>query len=86
MSRDLDVVAIPWVADANDALDLVSELARLTDGRIKRTDSQIVKWDDVKNPEHTGFLYTEKPNRRQAYTIIFKGAWHFIDLSIMPKI
>lgn len=28
---------------------------------------------------------TEKPHGRKAYTITFKGAWHFIDLSIVDN-
>lgn len=28
---------------------------------------------------------TAMPHGRMAYTIVFSGAWHFIDLSVMPR-
>lgn len=34
MSRDLDIVAVPWVEGASPPEELIEEIARLTDGRI----------------------------------------------------
>ena len=80
MGRDLDLVAIPWVPDANSAEALVSDVAKLTNGRIKRNDGTLCLGECDDN------CGTPREHGRMAYTIIFKGACHYIDLSVMPKI
>jgi hypothetical protein len=74
MSRDLDLIAVPWVDDANDPALMVEEILRLTDGKIaKHPNMPEADWIEV------------KPHGRRAWTIVFDGAWHSIDLSVMPK-
>jgi|SRR5690606_29697750 len=67
MSRDLDLIAVPWVEDANEPEELIGEIARLTGGGIV---------SDVK----------ESPHGRRSWNITFNGAWHFLDISVMPKV
>lgn len=66
MSRDLDLVAIPWVDTASDPLPMIEAIADMVDGRIIR---------DVK----------KSPHGRMAWNIVFDGAWHFLDISVMPR-
>ena len=72
MSHDLDCVAVPWVEEANEPEELVKEILSICSGYI-------VKKEGEKD-------YGEKPHGRIAYTILFEGAWHYLDLSIIPKI
>lgn len=84
MSRDLDVVAVPWVVDANPPHELIDEILKLTGGRLKLNDGTLTSSaiDDAGQPVKNAF--GEKPHGRRAYTIAFDGAWHFIDLSVIP--
>lgn len=72
MSRDLDLIAVPWVTDANEPADLITEIARLTRGHV------LCGEDDQ-------WSIAQKPHGRTAYTIVFNGAWHSLDISVMPK-
>lgn len=72
MGRDLDLIAVPWVEDANDPGDLLAEICSVLQGSLV--------------PESDGVFHWNKPHGRKTYNIVFKGAWHFIDISIMPII
>jgi hypothetical protein len=74
MSRDLDLIAVPWVEDASEPDELIEELAKLTDGKVQ-TKGDSKEWN-VGN----------KPHGRAAYTIVYNGAWHFLDISVLPKV
>lgn len=73
MGRDLDLIAVPWVETAWEPDALAKEMARMVDGTLVM---------DTKDTTKAG---TPKLHGRVAYSIIFKGAWHTIDLSVMPK-
>lgn len=72
MGRDLDLIAVPWVADANEPEEMLAEICSMLDGSLV--------------PERDGVFHWDKPNGRKTYNIVFHGAWHFIDISVMPKI
>lgn len=69
MGRDLDLIAVPWVVDANEPEALIEEIARLTDGRIVQQKPGEVR-----------------PHGRRSWNIVFDGAWHFLDISVMPLV
>ncbi len=71
LSRDLDLVAVPWVDDAVPAEDLVQAIARLV--AWTRDDGLLVQ-----GPE-------PKPHGRRAWTIPLCGD-AFVDLSVMPVV
>lgn len=75
MNRDMDLVAIPWVACAEDPEILVEAIRERIDG--------YTGWDTGKD--------RDKPHGRKAFLIWFKGVDQYmgggacIDLSVMPK-
>lgn len=71
MSRDLDLIAVPWVETASDPKTLVDAVCSLTTGFLATGGDGETKCEKM-------------PHGRVAYTICFHGARHFIDLSIMP--
>jgi hypothetical protein len=71
LARDIDMVAFPWVDDADEPELLVSRLIGVLSGKVGRAIE--IGGRGV------------KPHGRQAYTIIASGAaMPEIDLSIMP--
>lgn len=79
LQKDLDVVAIPWVAGAASEETLVKALCEKASGCIipggQFRDGQ---WHTVTDP---GW----KPHGRKAYTILLMGHdGGYVDLSVMP--
>ncbi|RPF70436.1 hypothetical protein [Aurantiacibacter spongiae] len=73
-ARDIDMIAIPWTEQAEDAKLLVQRLCGVLAGHLGRA-----------LPEAEA-EWAEKPHGRRAVTIIMAGAMSpEIDLSIMPK-
>lgn len=72
LTRDLDVVAVPWTEDATDAGTLVRALVEKSGGF------------QVGNQAH-GYA-SPKPHGRVAVTIAFGAGGGFVDLSIMPRV
>lgn len=70
MARDLDVVAIPWVEDAQEPDDVLVAIMRKIDGYVIGSSRE--------NP-------TQKPHGRIAWSIHIDGGV-FIDLSVMPRL
>lgn len=79
LTRDLDVVAVPWIEDASNEKVLVEAICETAGGYIP---------PDERNP-------ALKPHGRKAWIICFGGASGefsseelptYIDLSVMPKI
>lgn len=68
MSRDLDVIAVPWVKNARTPKHLVKILCE----RMGLTAAS-------KSP-------TEKPHGRLSYTLLLRGGYGFVDLSITPRL
>lgn len=71
MSRDLDLIAVPWVETAASPEMLVAAICKMTDGFLATGGDGAAR-------------LAKKPHGRIAYTICFHGAWHTIDLSILP--
>tara|TARA_Y100001947_G_C10249325_1_gene265139 strand:+ start:309 stop:701 length:393 start_codon:yes stop_codon:yes gene_type:complete len=73
-ARDIDMIAVPWVDQADDAKILVERLCGVLAGKLGRALSCL---DDN---------WSDRPHGRQAVTIIMPGAMApEIDLSIMPR-
>lgn len=72
LARDIDVVAVPWTAEAVEAEALVAALA----AEVERVNGHVYFRDRDKNP-------TEKPHGRRAWAIHLGGG-PYIDLSVMP--
>lgn len=72
MSRDLDIVAIPWTDDADSPEKLLRAFCKF-----------VVSKADVKlNPHRPP---TQKPHGRLAYVIPIGHDGHYLDISIMPR-
>lgn len=72
LSRDIDLVAIPWTVGAQDPDFLVDRLCGVIAGAMGRA-------------IRTNKTWAEKPHGRRAVTIITTGPGEF-DLSVMPRI
>jgi hypothetical protein len=80
LHRDFDLVAIPWVDDAADALTLFKAIRDFT-----QTCTHDFDRDDEFYPDGNP---TKKPHGRVAYSLHFTadgGFGAYIDLSILPR-
>lgn len=81
MTRDLDVMAMPWVKEAKApeslAIALMKEFLVFSNGKNGTSYTRKYFKDSADK--------TNKPHGRRAYTIPVKGK-AFIDLSVMPRI
>lgn len=66
MSRDLDLVAVPWVDTASEPLPMIEAIAEMVEGKV------------IPVPKVAA-------HGRMAWNIVFEGAWHFLDISVMPR-
>jgi hypothetical protein len=72
MSRDLDLIAVPWTDDAESPEKLLKAFQRF-----------IVEKAHVKL---SGKLHpTKKPHGRVAYSLSIGHDGHYLDVSIMPR-
>ena len=77
--RDLDLIAVPWVENADDAETLVETLRESVSGVIANSSQPETLYEPVL-----------KPHGRRAWTILLHPAHYddpinlFIDLSVMP--
>lgn len=79
MRRDLDIVAVPWVDDAQEPTKLVEAIAKEVDGFvIGSKDGGLERGEVHDNP-------TKQPHGRMSWNICWGGHPH-IDLSIMPRL
>lgn len=73
MSRDLDLVAIPWTEEADDPEKLIAAFVRFV---ISKADVH------VSQPKSAAM-----PHGRMSYIIpIGFGGGHYLDVSVMPRI
>lgn len=88
MSRDLDVVLIPWTDDAEhedkvvDAIRFFVEGTYITSAR-KRNEKKM-KSSTKDGIAH--FSVTEKPHGRRAISLYIGHSQYYLDISIMPRI
>jgi len=76
MTRDLDLIAVPWVDDAGDPQALVAALTAEIGGYV------------IGNTRTAGTIpHRIKPHGRRAWTIHWEASGeHYIDLSVMPRL
>lgn len=73
MARDLDLVAIPWVEDADDPELLLEDFRRYIAPQGSKVDLKLLP-------------PSKKPHGRLAYTIPIGFAnTYYLDISIMPR-
>lgn len=75
LTRDLDLLAVPWVAEAAEPLALVNMIADVVGGYIIG--------DRIHELGQLSELPTEHPHGRLSWNICWGGKI-FIDLSVMP--
>lgn len=72
LTKDLDVLAVPWVEEACDPYELAHAICEEAGGLIEKRD------DNGRNPH-------VKPHGRLAWTIQLGAEGGYIDLSVMPR-
>lgn len=72
LSRDIDLVAIPWHGGALPAERLVENLVSAIGEQMGAACLRGEPW--------------RKPHGRVAYTVVMSGCIPFIDLSVMPRV
>lgn len=80
MTRDFDLIAIPWTQEASEPLDLILAIKELVSGIFHREGMDHHFPDG--NP-------SEKPHGRRAWSIhLTNSGCHgpYLDISVMPKI
>lgn len=77
MARDLDLLAVPWIHDAAEPIDLVNAIHQEVGGFVIGDLSSRGAVEDRERP-------TVQPHGRLSWNIAWGGK-PFIDLSIMPK-
>lgn len=76
LRHDLDLLAVPWVEDAAEPIELVKMIAEMVSG--------YVIGDLSDKGGHVSERPTQKPHGRMSWNICWGGKV-FIDLSVMPK-
>jgi len=71
LCRDIDLIAIPWTEQADDADMLVQKMLGVVSGLLGRASAQ--EWKDM-------------PHGRRAILIYHSGNGAEIDLSVMPRV
>lgn len=79
MTRDLDVIAVPWIEEAADAEILVSAVCDLLNGFY-------LNYEDAEPTDYINRNPEPKPHGRLAWSIHLKGFKGYIDFSVMPRI
>lgn len=76
LTRDLDLIAVPWIETASSEEELIEAVCHLVGGEIVRVPTP--GWEGMVSP---GI----KPHGRKAWSIYFSGHSFYIDLSVMPR-
>lgn len=80
VSRDLDLIAVPWVEEASDALTLIRAF-RLATRTVTQHENTDRKWHKDCSP-------TAKPHGRTSYSLHVTNSGMYggyLDISVMPK-
>lgn len=77
LTRDLDLVAVPWIEEADEPTILVNMIADAVGGYIIG--------DRVDERGHISNHPTHQPHGRMSWNICWGGKV-FIDLSVMPRV
>lgn len=82
-SRDIDVVAVPWLDRASTA----PELAGILRAEIERVTGRTAFWLDDPKAKPLDYIHRfpePKPHGRLAWSIHIAGSGTYVDLSIIP--
>jgi hypothetical protein len=80
VSRDFDLIAVPWIDEASDALTLVKAFRAAT-RTVTQHENTDRKWAKDCSP-------TQKPHGRVAYSLHVTNSGMYggyLDISVMPK-
>lgn len=79
MTRDFDLLAVPWVDEARPAKELVDAIAQEVSGFVigRSDDDEALKRGELSQEP------TKQPHGRMSWNICWGGR-AFIDLSVMP--
>jgi hypothetical protein len=83
MSRDIDVIAVPWTDRAAAAHELVGILR----AEIERITGRTAWWPDGATAKPLDYVHRSpepKPHGRLGWSIHIAGAGTYVDLSIIP--
>ena len=80
LTKDLDVVAIPWTEHASSQVELVKALVDASGGHLLHTGSRIVDGVAARVPAGC-----PRPHGRTSWTIMLNGRAGYIDLAVMPR-
>jgi hypothetical protein len=78
LGRDYDLIAVPWIEEAQPAEALVDALAEACDGWSP-------EWAKAEDEPEPVKMPRPRPHGRRAWLIYFKGASDYVDLSVMPR-
>jgi hypothetical protein len=83
LARDIDLVAIPWTAEAVSAPELVAALYEVI---VEKNDG--VGWFQKGEPPSYYLAGEEKPHGRRAWSIYLGRDEHgpYLDISVMPRL
>ncbi len=88
LTRDLDLILIPWTADAEhedrviDAVRLFVEGQYITNLRKKNNK----KYGSSQKDGLAHYAVEQKPHGRRAISIYIGASGYYLDISIMPRI
>lgn len=88
MDRDLDVILIPWVEDADPVDKVIDDFRIFIEGKANARSKERATRKRGFEPK-TGLAHyhvTEKPHGRKAIGIMIGWYRYEIDISIMPRV
>ncbi len=81
LTKDLDVIAVPWTSTAVDEETLVRALVEAAGGRVQADG----RWDAEAQDWRSAPPRTAKEHGRAAWVIFLGSNGGYIDLSVMPR-
>ena len=88
MTRDLDLILIPWVDDADDVDLVIDDFRKFVEGQmtVKARERAEKKRGATPRTGLDHYVVEEKPHGRKAITIRIGFSNYELDISIMPRI
>jgi len=88
MSRDMDIVLIPWTEDAEHEDKVIDAIKIFVEGKhitaMRKRNEKKINASSKDGMAH--FSITEKPHGRKAITLFIGISSYYLDISIMPRI
>jgi hypothetical protein len=88
MGRDLDLVLIPWVEDADHIDKVIDDIRVFVEGKYvarKRRENN-KKTGSSQEEGLARYVVQEKPHGRKAISIYIGSTGYYLDISIMPRL